>query len=190
MWFDLHGVKPREAAMLLCQFNPHDDRCDPLEVFNPETGPDDYKQLLRVFEDVANAGSQPRTLMQWLAIARDKGLEYHSWIDEYVNAAMLVQKDGELNANPGAPESDEPAAPSEKKTSKRSRITPNVALIERCVADGAKPHIEVVWLHIRSNAGKEGFPISTANDESATYLGNRITKTQLDSALKRYRKKS
>lgn len=101
MWFRRHSIKPSEAAMLLCQFNPHDDRCDPLEDFNTETGPADYKRLLRVFEDE----SQPRTLMQWIAVAQDNGLKYHSWIDGYVNAAMQGQKDAET-ATPIAPNKD------------------------------------------------------------------------------------
>lgn len=86
LWFGLASTTPREAAMLLCQFNPHDSQPDPLEVFNTETYPDDYKRLMRVFEDVANAESKPRPLMLWLAIAKDKGLKYHSWIDEYLAA--------------------------------------------------------------------------------------------------------
>lgn len=72
--------------MLLCQFNPHDEQLNPLEVFNTETYPDDYKRLQRAFEDVANTESNPRPLMLWLAIAKDKGLKYHSWIDRYLAA--------------------------------------------------------------------------------------------------------
>lgn len=111
IWFGLQSVAPRDAAMLLCQFNPHDVLHDPLEVFNPETGPGDYKLLLCVFDDVAKADSQPRTLLQWLAIAKDKRLKYHSWIDEYVNVAMPEQIDGvaavDQEAEPDAPESGE-----------------------------------------------------------------------------------
>ena len=51
IWFALQSVAPREAAMLLCQFNPHDDRFDPLKNSNPETSPADYKRLLRVATD-------------------------------------------------------------------------------------------------------------------------------------------
>lgn len=83
MRWSLTSTRPREAAMLLCQFNPHDDTCDPLTTTNDETGPDDYKRLLRVFEDVEKVEPKHRTLRQWHAIARDKGLKYHSWIDEY-----------------------------------------------------------------------------------------------------------
>ena len=111
MWFGLRAVRSQEAAMLLCQFNPHDDQSDPLEVFNPETGPDDFKLLLRVFEDVANADSQPRSLQQWLVIARDKGLKYHSWIDEYAKSQTVISPCLESapveSAYSGTPESSE-----------------------------------------------------------------------------------
>lgn len=119
MWFGLQSVIPREAAMLLCRFNPNNDRSDPLEDFNPETGPDDYKRLLRVFEDE----SHQHTLMQWIAIARDKGLKYHSWIDEYVNVAMPAPIDGEQNTSSGTPES-------EALTEYRPRIGWQVALYD------------------------------------------------------------
>ena len=108
IWFNLHAVKPQEVAMLLCGFNPHDNKCDPLADSTDETSPDDYKRLLRVLEDISDAGSQPRTLLQWLAIARDKGLKYHSWIDEYENAVALVREGNEQNVSYGAPESDSP----------------------------------------------------------------------------------
>lgn len=90
MWFGLISVGSQEAAMLLCRFNPQDNKCDPLTDSTDETSPDDYKRLLRVLEDVANAESQPRSLIQWLAVAKDKGLKYHSWIDNYANALLLT----------------------------------------------------------------------------------------------------
>ncbi len=107
-WFDQFSVAPRDAAMLLCDFHPKDDRADPQEETSSETGPEDFKRLLQVFEDVANTDSQPRTLLRWLDVARDGRLNYHSWIDEYANAMLLVQKDGEQNAISGTPEIAEP----------------------------------------------------------------------------------
>ena len=89
MWFDLPSVAPQKAAMLLCRFNPLDERCSPLEDFNPETGPTEYKLIVEVFESIAMVDGRARTLTQWLAIARDKGCRYHSWIDEYVSASGL-----------------------------------------------------------------------------------------------------
>lgn len=85
-WWNLSALAPREAAMLLCRFNPHDDKLDPLSIVTDETGPDDFKRLLRVFEDVARSQSQARTLSDWHDIARDKRLKYHSWIDAFRQA--------------------------------------------------------------------------------------------------------
>lgn len=86
IWWGLASVTPREAAMLLCEFNPNDDTCNPLTCTNLETKPDDFKRLLRVFKDVKKTDPTARTLRQWLAVARDKPLKYHSWIDAYALA--------------------------------------------------------------------------------------------------------
>lgn len=88
MWFGLASPTPHEAAMLLCQHNPHENACDPMKTTTDETGPEDFKRLLRVFEDLEKVEPKARTLRQWLAIARDKGLKYHSWIDAYVMAQI------------------------------------------------------------------------------------------------------
>ena len=45
-WWGLGSVTPREAAMLLCRVNPHDDKLDPLVITSDETAPDDFKRLL------------------------------------------------------------------------------------------------------------------------------------------------
>ena len=82
-------IKPREAAMLLCQFNPGDN-LDPNISTNDETGPDDFRRLLRVFEGVANTNPKLRTLLQWRDIARERKLKYHSWIDKYAEAIGAV----------------------------------------------------------------------------------------------------
>lgn len=104
MWFGLQSVAPREAAMLLCQFNPNDEQYEPLKVFNTETGPGDYRRLLRVFEDIANADSKPRALMQWLGVAKDKGLKYHSWVDEYLAAIETVKSAQSEKSPSGLPD--------------------------------------------------------------------------------------
>lgn len=89
-WWNLSNIAPREAAMLLCRFNPHDGKLDPLSIVTDETGPDDFKRLLRVFEDVAQSQSQPRTLSDWHDVARDKRLKYHSWIDAFRQAVNAI----------------------------------------------------------------------------------------------------
>ena len=86
MWFGLASLTPREAAMMLCQFNPHNDSYDPLTCNNLETNPDDFKRLLRVFDDEQKVEPKARNLRQWLATAHDRRLKYHSWIDAYALA--------------------------------------------------------------------------------------------------------
>lgn len=102
MWFGLASLTSREAAMLLCQLNPHDDNCDPATRTTDETGPEDFKRLLRVFEDLEKAESKARALPQWLAVAHDKRLKCHSWIDAYALA-----RNEELPDNSGS-EGDAP----------------------------------------------------------------------------------
>lgn len=99
--------------MLLCQFNPHDEKSDPLEVFNPETGPKEYRQLLRTFEDVA-ADGKLRSLLAWIDIAKKRQLKYHSWIDHYVARSVktackkLIGKDGAGHEVPVTAKNDQP----------------------------------------------------------------------------------
>jgi len=90
-WWILSNLTPREAAALLCRFNPHDNKLDPLSIITDETGPEDFKRLLRVFEDVAKSQPRPRTLSDWHDIARDKRLKYHSWIDAFRQAVTEIE---------------------------------------------------------------------------------------------------
>ena len=75
--------------MLLCHLHPHDTRTDPTEGVKDEIELSDFERLLRVFNDIGTDG-KPRTLLEWLGIARDKGLKYHSWIDEYAKSKSVV----------------------------------------------------------------------------------------------------
>jgi hypothetical protein len=92
-WRRIKSIGPLEAALLLCQLNPHNDTLDDArKTKNDETGPADFNRLLRVFEDVAQADEQPRTLSQWRDIAHNKKLKYHSWVDKYEAAVRLTAK--------------------------------------------------------------------------------------------------
>lgn len=88
-YWNLKSVTPIQAAKLMCQFNPLDDNDNPMTTTNPETGPDDYKRLLLIFEDEAKSDGRARNLSQWLDFAHDKNLKYHSWIDKYAQAMKL-----------------------------------------------------------------------------------------------------
>lgn len=85
-WFEMAALTPREAASLLCQSDQLDDKADPENVTNLETGPDDFKLLLRVFLDVERSDSGCRTLMEWLKIAEVRRCKHHSWIGQYLEA--------------------------------------------------------------------------------------------------------
>lgn len=91
-WFSLNDVGARRAAMLLCQFNPNSETLAQAQgKTNDVTGPGDLVRLLQRFEDLAKSEPQTRSLLQWLHVARQMGVRYHPWIDEYVEAAKLAQ---------------------------------------------------------------------------------------------------
>jgi hypothetical protein len=83
-WLGYGAMTPREAAMLLCELNPHDEAVNPLNVANLHTNPEDYKKLLRKFEDSAATNSVTRVLTDWLDIAESAGLRYHPWLGKYL----------------------------------------------------------------------------------------------------------
>jgi hypothetical protein len=99
-WWGLGSVTPREAAMLLCRFNPHDDKLDPLVITTDETAPDDFKRLLRVFEDVEQGQPQARTLIDWHNVARNRQLKYHSWIDVFRQAVVEIPQTSDASPVP------------------------------------------------------------------------------------------
>lgn len=84
-WWRLTSVTPYEAAMLHCRFNPHDDNSSPLTTTTDLTTPDDYKKLLRVFEDLALTTPLTRSLADWLEVAKTSKLRFHEWIMTYAS---------------------------------------------------------------------------------------------------------
>lgn len=93
-WFGLHSIAPRDAAMLLCQYHPRDmDFEEALNGANEEIRPDDLRRLYERFEDDAQLNPRSRKLLDWVNLAQDQKLKYHSWINEY-----LVRKPGASNA--------------------------------------------------------------------------------------------
>lgn len=90
-WWRLNNVTPLQAATLLCGFNPDDGTVDPLTVSTDKTSPDDFKRLLREFEDAAQDDSKPRTLSQWHDIAITRNLKHHTWIDDYKKTVVSGQ---------------------------------------------------------------------------------------------------
>ncbi|WP_235507467.1 hypothetical protein [Acidovorax sp. Leaf78] len=84
-WWGLSDLQPAEAAMLLCEQDPHEEPT-PERTTTSETTPLDYRKLLRAFTDVAKREPSPRTLSVWHKHARAERLKYHSWIDRYASA--------------------------------------------------------------------------------------------------------
>ncbi len=93
MWFKRASVKPAEGAMLLWRLDPLErdwqgNAPDPERIFvdGNEASPGHYRALKRTFEDIAETDPKPRTLLNWREVAKREGLQYHEWIDEYVQA--------------------------------------------------------------------------------------------------------
>lgn len=104
-WWKQPSVSAQEAALLLCQLNPNHDNLTPDGTQNGETGPQEYKKLLRTFEGLQLVQHAHRTLQQWIFLARSNGLKYHSWIDDYLLALDDLksgQQGGALLPNEGA----------------------------------------------------------------------------------------
>lgn len=114
VWWSLSKISAIDAAMLLCGFNPNapsagnaenDTRYDDA---GRQTGPAEFKRLRTVFCDVEGANPQSRTLQQWLALARERALTYHSWIDTWLAA---TGKDAPSVPTPSAEASQPSAVP-------------------------------------------------------------------------------
>ena len=89
-WFSLNDVLPHHATMLLCQFDPNDEQLEQAQLTTTDaTEPRDLVRLVQRFEDLAKTAPRPRPLLQWLHEARQIGVRYHPWVDEYVDAAGL-----------------------------------------------------------------------------------------------------
>ena len=89
VWWGLSNVSGIDAAMLLCGFNPNTPgAADDAEkvTHHAETGPADYRRMRLVFCDVEQASPASRALAEWLAVAREKALTYHSWMDTWLAA--------------------------------------------------------------------------------------------------------
>jgi len=187
MWWSLSSTRAREAAMLLSQFNPHDDTCDPLTTTNDETGPDDYKRLLRVFEDLENNDPQARTLRQWYAIARDKGLKHHSWIAKYATARFAGtpiepgSAGGSQKVDDGGTARDKPKRVGAITTHRlKSRSNPLDAIIElatgKAVAPGDSQSVYAEMVKLAELTDKPA-PLHGYSPDGIQYRGKKYEET-------------
>jgi hypothetical protein len=84
-WWESVCVEPEQAARLLWYINPLDE----LEG-TPDASEDirAYRALSHEFSAGQKVEPAPRRLPQWLAIARQRRLPYHSWIDTWLLARI------------------------------------------------------------------------------------------------------
>lgn len=113
-WWNLDSVTADDAAMLLCGHDPNNTSNENAEAITTrdDTAPDgrernvtedDYKNLRRAFKAKAHT-SQDRKLSYWLALAQEKKLRYHGWIDLWLKAQGIATAPAESK-----PQSQTPA---------------------------------------------------------------------------------
>jgi len=108
-WLQCGNIRPDEAAKLLVCIDPLGG--DDPSVYcadGDKEYPGRYLIMKRLFEDVERTDCKHRTLLEWRDIAKQKGLRYHPWIDEYENAFALLQKDIGQNATSGSQSKSRP----------------------------------------------------------------------------------
>lgn len=169
MWFDMPDVEPRDAAMVLCRYNPN--RGDPdYYVDDDELSPERYRLLLAMFESVARALPKHRTLMEWRVIAQEKGLRYHEWVDMYVQA-----RGEELPAD-SVSEGDA-AEVGAGGTAEKEHMTQAASVPNACADFLALPNLSANEVSIEFAAGDSGGVILNVMARNVT---RRITLAELD----------
>ncbi|ACB35727.1 hypothetical protein Lcho_3471 [Leptothrix cholodnii SP-6] len=123
-WFAMKAIGPEMAAMLLCRYNPNTETLAAAEhSTNDKTRPRHLVQLRQRFEDINRTDPSNRALVDWLRIARELELRYHSWIDQYVgDAGIPVAVSKPLTTAQAEPVTPTPPAPAaESPTVARQR---------------------------------------------------------------------
>lgn len=102
-WFSLPVVSPEQAALLLCQYNPNDVGTTydlALQRTNEEVGRSELMRLRQMFDAVNATAPKHRTLLDWVKLADDQKLRFHSWIKTYVSLTKIGSKEGLETAGP------------------------------------------------------------------------------------------
>lgn len=98
-WFSLPLVSPENAALLLCQHNPNVAGTTyeaTLGVTNDEVSQSELVKLRQMFDAVNTTEPKHRTLLDWVRLAEEKKLRFHSWIKTYIRLADIgVRADSE-----------------------------------------------------------------------------------------------
>lgn len=88
LWFRDDAVTPCQAAMLLCELDPYQTKLEVAETSaNSETGPTEFAVLLDLFTKLEKREPKARPLQEWMAVAKQRDVRYHSWADLYVRFA-------------------------------------------------------------------------------------------------------
>ncbi|MYM39171.1 hypothetical protein [Duganella qianjiadongensis] len=182
-WFNEPVIRPKEAALLLCQLNPHDDVSRPEEHQNWETGPDEYKKLLRAFEGIQEITKEFRNLEQWISLAQSRGLKYHSWIGDYV-AAVAALKPEQMGIEPAqrcASLTVDKATSHRLRTREDSPLSAEIAEAKKRALDGEKA--TSVWAELVKMAeGKYGAMVGFSSD-GIQYRGKKYRDEQVPDVL-------
>lgn len=176
-WFDMPDVLPRHAAMVLCRLNPLEKNIDPesASVDGDVSSPERYGLLLEMFDAVARAKPKHRTLMEWRAIAREKSLSYHEWIDRYVKAAQV--SDRKVGAD-GAVSDAQKVSPDGMAEHEVAAIDRQRAIVSSPCADFlALPNLLASEVSIEFAAGDSGGVILNVTAQKVT---RRIALVELD----------
>jgi hypothetical protein len=184
MWWRRQDVCPRDAAMLLCRMNPLTDDC-PESITTDQTGPLDFARLLAAFNDTQRANFQHRSLADWLQIARQETLKYHSWIEEWLASGCLL----------GAPQTSVNGTESPVTTTKIHRLKTRRdvldPVLDSAIQEAGCLDLNAVFLVLRRMAINEVLPFTghIENDALLYTNGNnkvvRLTKEALRQRLKR-----
>jgi hypothetical protein len=119
-WASLGDVTSTDAAMLLCQFNPHAKTYESAKLSTTdELRPEHLIRLAERLADIDKADHRKRTLRDWHQTARDKELVYHSWIDGYMEMTatpkVAVSPSSKPQTAPGVSQ-QQPTTPNHQST--------------------------------------------------------------------------
>lgn len=81
-WLSCSSISPQEAAMLLMELNPLNQKNNTERDAIGDASPLDFRYMQRIFNDVATDGN-PRTLADWHDVAKTKNLKFSKWISTH-----------------------------------------------------------------------------------------------------------
>jgi hypothetical protein len=165
LWWRRQDVCPRDAAMLLCRMNPLTDDC-PEGTTTDQTGPLDFARLLAAFNDTHRANSQHRSLADWLQIARQEMLKYHSWIDEWLASGSLH---GAAQASGNGTEPPVTMTRIHRLKTRHDVLDP---VLDSAIQEAGSHDLNAVFLVLRRMAADEVLPFTGEIENDTLYYTN------------------